>query len=260
MTAPLLGGATVLVTGAGGRLGRRLVGVLAGEAAIVVAADLDRAAAEAAAAASPGAVAVELDVTDEDGVERAIDAAEAEVGEITALVNCHGFVPSATLLEMDAAVWDRVFAVNVRGTMLMTRAMARRWVARGVRGAVVNLSSIAARSARPGASHYCSSKAAVSMMTEAFAGELGPHGIRVNAVAPGLVMDEVHEEPAPGLHPYAAAMLEATPLGRTGSPDEIADAIAFLLSERSIYTTGAVLDITGGLHCGRTCAPLSGDM
>ena len=179
---------------------------------------------------------------------------------MTALVNCHGFVPNSPLLEMDVGVWDHVFAVNVRGTMLTTRACARRWVERGVHGAVVNLSSVAARSARPGGSHYCSSKAAVSMMTEVFAAELGPHGIRVNAVAPGLVLDEVHDKASAALPPYAVAMLEATPLGRTGSPDEIADAIAFLLSDRSPYTTGAVLDISGGVHCGRTHMPFSGDM
>jgi NAD(P)-dependent dehydrogenase (short-subunit alcohol dehydrogenase family) len=257
----LLEGSTVLVTGGGGRLGRRIVSSLADQGAVVAAADLDEAAAKrAAAAAGISAVAVEIDVTDEDSVERAIAAAEAEAGEVTALVNCHGFVPNSPLLDMDAGVWDQVFAVNVRGTMLTTRACARRWVDRGVQGAVVNLSSLAARSARPGGSHYCSSKAAVNMMTEVFAAELGPHGIRINAVAPGLVLDEVYDEPSARLAPYAVAMLEATPLGRTGSPDEIADAIVFLLSDRSPYTTGAILDITGGVHCGRTHMPFSGDM
>lgn len=264
MTARSLDGRTVLVSGAGGRLGRRIVSVLAHEGAVVVAADLDRAAAVAAAEAvapvGAGVVAVELDAADEASVERAVAAAEAEAGPLTGLVNCHGFVPNRPLLDMVVDEWDRVFAVNVRGTMLTTRACARRWVERGIAGAVVNLSSVAARSARVGGSHYCSSKAAVSMLTEVFAVELGPHGIRVNAVAPGLVMDEVYDESSRDLPAYPAAMLEATPLRRTGSPDEIADAIAFLLSDRSAYTTGAVLDITGGVHCGRTHMPPSGDM
>lgn len=254
----------MLVTGAGGRLGRRIASTLAQEGAAVAAADIDEAtastSADAVTAAGGRAVSVQVDVTDEGSVARAVDAAEAGIGRLTALVNCHGCVPNRPLLDMVVDEWDKAFAVNVRGTMLMTRECARRWVDRGVPGAVINLSSLAARSARPGGSHYCSSKAAVSMMTEAFAAELGPHGIRVNAVAPGVVLDEVYDEATPELHPYAAAMLEATPLGRTGSPDEIADAIAFLLSERSIYTTGAILDITGGLHCGRTHVPLSGDM
>jgi len=98
------------------------------------------------------------------------------------------------------------------------------------------------------------------MLTQVFAAELGPHGIRVNAVAPGLVLDTIVDAPTPDLPPYVTAMLEATPLGRTGSADEIAEAVAFLASDRSPYTTGAILEVTGGVHCGRTHMPLSGGM
>jgi NAD(P)-dependent dehydrogenase (short-subunit alcohol dehydrogenase family) len=257
----LLGGRTALVTGGGGRLGRRIASVFAREGAAVAVADLDLAAARGAADAVAGrAAALAVDVSDEASVEHAVAAAEGELGALDCLVNCHGYVPNQELLEMDVAEWDRVFAVNVRGTMLTTRCLARRWVSRGVPGSVVNLSSVAARSARRGASHYCSSKAAVEMLTQALALELGEHGIRVNAVAPGLVLDDVVEQPAPGLNSYVAAMLESTPLGRTGSPDEIAEAAAYLASDRSRYTTGAVLEVTGGVHCGRTHMPLSGTM
>jgi NAD(P)-dependent dehydrogenase (short-subunit alcohol dehydrogenase family) len=264
MTLGLLEARTVLVTGAGGRLGGRIALTLAHEGAAVVVADMNEAAAAAVATAvtSKGgtAVAVEMDVSDEQSIERGIAVGEAGTGEVDALVNCHGFVPNRPLLDMIVDEWDRTFAVNVRGTMLTTRACARQWVRRGTRGAVVNLSSIAAVSARAGGSHYCSSKAAVTMLTKVSATELGPFGIRVNAVAPGLVLDDVVDEPAADLPPYVAAMLEATPLGRTGSADEIADAVAFLLSERSRYTTGAVVDVTGGVHCGRTHMPLSGEL
>jgi NAD(P)-dependent dehydrogenase (short-subunit alcohol dehydrogenase family) len=249
----LLQGRTVLVTGAAGRLGRRLVVGLIAEGAAVAQVDLEVTAAD-------GVAAFAADISVEADVERAVAAAEASIGELDGLVNCAGFVPNRPLLEMDVDEWDRVFAVNVRGTMLTTKACARRWIERGTGGAIVNLSSIAATSARAGGSHYCSSKAAVSMLTKVSAAELGPHGIRVNAVAPGLVVDEVITEAQPETNRYVAAMLAATPLGRTGSPDEVADTVAFLLSERSRYTTGAIVEVTGGAHVGRTHMPLSGEM
>jgi NAD(P)-dependent dehydrogenase (short-subunit alcohol dehydrogenase family) len=248
-----LAGRIVLVTGGAGRLGRRIAAVLAREGAAVAVGDLDRAAAAAVGAA---AVAVGLDVTDEASVERAVEAVAAELGVPVGVVNAAGYVPSGAARDLDLADGDRAFAVNVRGTLLPSRVLARRWSAAGTAGAIVNLSSVAATSARRGSSHYCASKAAVDMLTHVLAIELGGSGIRVNAVAPGLVLDEVLTAPD-GAHPYVAAMLDATPLGRTGDPDEVADAVAFLLSERSAYTTGAILEVTGGVHVGRTHMPPS---
>jgi NAD(P)-dependent dehydrogenase (short-subunit alcohol dehydrogenase family) len=156
------------------------------------------------------------------------------------------------VLDVTVEEWDRVFAVNVRGTMLCCQAVARQMVARGARGAIVNVSSGASTSARAGAAHYCGSKAAVNMLTEVLATELGPHGIRVNAVAPGLVLDDVVTKGDRVGHPYVRDMLAATPLGRTGSPEDIASAVTFLASDRSAWITGEVLYVTGGTHCGRT--------
>jgi NAD(P)-dependent dehydrogenase (short-subunit alcohol dehydrogenase family) len=99
---------------------------------------------------------------------------------------------------------------------------------------------------------YCGSKAALEMLTEVLALELGPAGIRVNAVAPGLVMDEVVRGGAAGLPAYHTEMLRGTPLGRTGAAGEIAEAVVFLASDRSSWTTGSVLPVTGGSHCGRS--------
>lgn len=260
----LLAGRIALITGAGGRIGRTTAEVMAREGAAVVATDLDAGAVERTAElvrlGGGRSSHLSVDVANPDDVDRVTAAAELAFGLPDILVNCAGIFPNRPVLEMDLAEWDRVFAINVRGTMLLSRALAARWVSEGTRGAIVNLSSIAAFSGRPGASHYASSKAAVNMLTQVMASELGRHGIRVNAVAPGLIVDRVVEARDPDLMEYVNLSLEATPLGRTGSPSDIAEAIAFLASERSGWTTGAVLEVTGGAHCGRTQMPFSGGL
>lgn len=259
--AGLVQGRRALVTGAAGRIGSSTARALVREGASVIAVELDQWRADAITkelTESGGqALGLAADVGDPASAEKLVEASEAGLGLPEILVNCAGIFPNRPLLEMDLMEWDHVFAVNVRGMMLVGRALAARWVERGVKGAIVNLSSIAATSARAGASHYASSKAAVNMLTEVMAIELGPHGIRVNAIAPGLIIDRVVERREPGLMEYVNLSLEATPLGRTGSPDDIAEAIVFLVSDRSAWTTGAVLDVTGGAHCGRTQMPFS---
>lgn len=261
----LLEGRTVFLTGGAGRLGRAIARCCLREGARVIVSDLDLAQARAAAEAldAPGrTAAIAGDVSQKDDVARMIDDAEGALGLPDILINAHGIFPNIPVLEVEVEDWDRIFAVNVRGTMLPVQCLARRWIEAGVKGAIVNLSSGAATSARAGGAGYNGSKAAVSMMTEVMAIEFGPHGIRVNAVAPGLVMDEVWtKDTATDLHPYAELMLRGTPLGRTGHPDDIAEAVVFLASEKaSPWTTGSILTISGGSHCGRTHMPLSRNM
>ena len=136
------------------------------------------------------------------------------------------------------------------------RAVGRQMVARGACGAIVNLSSGAATSARLGAAGYSGSKAAIDMLTQALAIELGPHGIRVNAVAPGLVTDAALRADDPGLSPYMRMMLDMTPLGRTGAPADIAEVVAFMASERNAWMTGTIVEVSGGSHTGRPHVPL----
>lgn len=260
----LLQGRNALITGGAGRLGRAIAAAMQREGAGVALSDRDPAALHEALGslrASPAkACAVVADVTRADEVAGMMGAAEAQLGPVDILVAGAGIFPNRPLLDMELDEWDRVFDVNVRGAMLCCQAAARAWVARGTPGAIVTLSSGASRSARPGGSHYCASKAAVNMMTQVWAAELGRHGIRVNAVLPGLVMDEVVREQGPDRHPYINAMLAATPLGRTGDPADVAEAVVFLASERSSWTTGATLDVGGGTNCGRTQAPLTRDL
>lgn len=260
----LLDGRRALVTGGAGRLGTVIAATLLREGASVAIADVQLALLERARerlrqesrdssdAHITRLVAALGDMSSADEVARVVDEAEAQLGPLDTLVTCAAVYPNTPVIDMTAAAWDRVFEVNVRGVMLVSRALARRWIERGTPGAMVHLSSGAARSARRGAAAYCASKAALEMVVEVLALELGPHGIRVNAVAPGLVMDDVISAESPDRHAYYNLQLRATPLGRTGAPADIAEAVAFLASDRSSWTTGATLDVTGGSHCGRS--------
>lgn len=261
----LLEGKIAFITGGGGRLGRAIARCCLREGASVVIADLNLAGARAVAAdlGAPGrTAAVAGDISSKADVARMVEEAASALGLPDVLINAHGIFPNIPILEVEVEDWDRIFAINVRGTMLPVQALARRWIDGGIKGAIVNISSGAATSARAGGAGYNGSKAAVSMMTEVMAIEFGPHDIRVNAVAPGLVMDEVWtKESASDLHPYAGLMVQGTPLGRTGHPDDIAEAVVFLASDKaSPWTTGSILKVTGGSHCGRTHMPLSRNM
>ena len=192
MTSGLLDGETVLVTGAGGRLGQEIVAVLSREGAAVASTDLTAEAAESGARRAVGQVcAVAGDVSEQADVARVVSYAEDRLGPLTGLVNAHGIYPNTAVTNVEVEEWDRVFAVNTRGTMLTCRALARLWTERGAGGCIVNLSSGAANSVRRGGAHYSGSKAAVNSLTFALAMELGHLGIRVNSVEPGLVLDEV---------------------------------------------------------------------
>lgn len=250
----LLPGRNALITGGAGRLGRATAAAVIAEGGRAVLADRDRPAAERVAAElGHGTTVVHGDVSEEADVARMFQ----EAGAVDIVVNAHGIFPNLPILEMTVADWDKVFAVNVRGSMLTCREAARRWTADGTKGALINISSGASRSARAGSSHYAGSKAAVNMLTEVLAIELGPHGIRVNAVLPGLILDDVVTAENVDRHPYVNLMLKGTPLGRTGHPDDVAQAVVFLASDKAPWITGAMLEVTGGSHCGRTHMPFT---
>jgi NAD(P)-dependent dehydrogenase (short-subunit alcohol dehydrogenase family) len=248
---------TALVTGAG-RLGQATAAAVIREGGHVILTDRDKAAlVQAAASLKEKTGAVIATVVCDLSLEADVDNMFEEIGAFDTLVNAHGIFPNRPLLEMTVEEWDRVFAINVRGSMLTCRGAARCWTTGDVKGAIVNISSGASRSARPGSSHYAGSKAAVNMLTEVLATELGPYGIRVNAVLPGLILDDVVTEESADRHPYINMMLKSTPLGRTGHADDVAEAVVFLASNRAPWITGAMLEVTGGSHCGRSHMPFT---
>jgi NAD(P)-dependent dehydrogenase (short-subunit alcohol dehydrogenase family) len=252
----------VLVTGGGGRIGRAICRQFAAAGAKVACCDIDaeRASSTAAVIREVGdtAVAVPGDVSVEHEAEAVVADTTRTLGSIDVLVNCAGIFPNCPVVEMDVAEWDRVFAVNVRGPMLLSRAVARQMLSRGAQGSIINITSPAGESARTGGSHYCGSKAALNMLTHTMAIELGPMGIRVNAVSPGLVLDSVMSVENPPGDEYPRAILKGIPAGRTARSDEIANAVLFLAdSDRASYVNGAILNVTGGAHPGRPHLPPS---
>ncbi len=250
-------GRRVLVTGAGAGIGREVAAAFVREGAWVAAVDLVGARAEEAAGAAGGpgrAFGIAGDVRTPRGAEGIVAEALDRLGRIEVLVNNAGVYPNCPVLEMPDDQWDTVIETNLRGTFLMSRAVARQMVAGGIEGHIVSIASGAYRSARRGASHYCASKAAVVMFSKVLAQELAEHRIHVNVVSPGLIDVGRRGDVTPA---YRETLLTNIPWGRMGRPAEVADAVLFLSSRRAAYVTGAVLDVDGGAGTGRYFLPYS---
>ena len=199
-------------------------------------------------AAGGTAIAVQADVGDEAQVTAMFEKVDARLGRLTALVNNAGVVDvKARVDEMSVARLERMFRINVVGSFVCAREAVRRMSTKhgGAGGAIVNVSSVAARVGGPGEYvDYAASKGAIDSFTLGLAKEVADEGIRVNAVRPGLVDTDLH---ASGGQPERAHRLApVVPMRRIGVPDEIAGAIVWLLSAEASYTTGALLDVSGG--------------
>jgi NAD(P)-dependent dehydrogenase (short-subunit alcohol dehydrogenase family) len=245
----------VLVTGAASGIGAGVCELFAAaENAQITAVDVRARALSELAARLPGDVGeIVADLADAGAAEGLVERAWRDRGPVDVVVNAAGIYPATPFLEMTADQWDRVQDVNVRAPMLITAAFGRACAASGRIGSVVNIASGAALRARPGAAHYCTSKAALEMLTKASAVELGPLGVRVNAVSPGFVT--VDSAANPVTEEYADAV-SANPLGRRGLPLDIARAVRWLVDGEAEWVTGAVLRVDGGASAGTTALPL----
>lgn len=236
-----------LVTGGADGIGWATAERLAREHAHVVILDrADEAARRRAAQLGAGHRGLACDVSDEGSVAHAIARVLEAYGRIDVLVNNAGIGDQAApTLEQDAAAFDKVLAVHVRGTFLVSREAARSMVARGS-GAIVNVASIAGEAGIPGRNAYGAAKAGIGAMTRSMACEWARKGVRVNAVAPGYVRTALVDQLVAAGALDAAGIEARTPLGRMAAPAEIAEVIAFLASPRASFITGTTIHADGG--------------
>jgi NAD(P)-dependent dehydrogenase (short-subunit alcohol dehydrogenase family) len=243
-----LSGRRAIVTGAGAGLGRATARMFAGAGAHVLCVDRDAAAAGETAAAIGGCFAA-IDVADRTAVGNALTSFAA--GGVDVLANIAGVASSGERVEeMDTARFDAIFAVNFKGTLNCIQAVLPSMVA-AQRGVIINMVSSAIDLAIPTNASYSISKAAVVMLTKVLANEVGGDGIRVNAVAPGFVPTELSMEAAGPAAADRAGYIErwskSAPLGRVGTPDDIAHQFLYLASDTASFVTGQILRANGGM-------------
>ena len=243
-----LTGKSALVTGGSRGIGRAIVLRLARQGADVAFSYKGNEAAATATAAEVAALGrralpVQADVRDPDDAERLVKATLEAFGKVDILVNNAGITRDDLIMRMSIDAWKEVLETNLFGAFYATKAVTRPMLkARG--GRIVNITSVSGQAGQMGQANYSSAKAGLIGLTKASARELASRGITVNAVAPGFVLTELTQDLPEALQ---AQITERTPLGRFGTPEEIADAVAFLASDEAGYITGQVLAVDGGL-------------
>ncbi len=248
MSGGRLEGKVVLVTGASKGIGADIAREAALQGAgVVINYNTDSAGAERVRSDIVGAggraIIFRADVSHRDQVEAMVDAGTEAFGRIDVLVNNAGIAIWKPFMEIDEESWDRTIDVNLKAVFLCSQAVCRRLIARKLPGSIVNISSIAAHGALDCLVPYCASKGGMTLITRAMAVELAPHGIRVNAVAPGTIDIERNRATDPR---YPDDWVPYIPLGRVGSTREIARPVLFLASDEASYVTGQVIWVDGG--------------
>jgi 3-oxoacyl-[acyl-carrier protein] reductase len=241
----LLTGQVAVVTGASQGLGFAIASRFVAEGAQVVLSDLDIASTQLAARRLGGddaTLATRCDVTVASEVRVLVASAVQRFGRLDILVNNAGITRDATMRKMTEEDFDQVIAVHLKGTWNGTRAAAE-IMRENSRGAIVNMSSLSGKVGNPGQTNYSAAKAGIVGLTKAAAKELGRHGVRVNAISPGLIRTPMTESLPQHIWDQKVADI---PIGRAGEPDEVANVALFLASSLSSYVTGAVIEVGGG--------------
>ncbi|WP_374677441.1 3-oxoacyl-ACP reductase FabG [Piscinibacter sp.] len=239
-------GQIALVTGASRGIGRAIAAALAAQGMKVIGTATTEAGAAAIgeALAARGGSGLKLDVTDAAALDAAIDAIVKQHGGLHVLVNNAGITRDTLAMRMKDEDWDAVLDTNLKAVFRASRAAIRPMMKQRY-GRIVNITSVVGASGNPGQANYAAAKAGVAGMTRALARELGSRGITVNCVAPGFIAtDMTHSLP----EAQKAALLASIPLGRLGSAEEIAHAVAFLASPGAGYVTGTELHVNGGMY------------
>ena len=250
-----LDGKAALITGAARGIGRAFAEAYVREGARVAVADIDIARARATATEiGPAAIAVEMDVTRQDSIDRAVAGTIDALGRIDILINNAALFTAAPIVEIERADYQRVFDINVGGTLFTLQAVARHMVARGGGGRIINMASQAGRRGEALVAVYCATKAAVISLTQSAGLDLIRHGINVNAIAPGVVDGEhwdgvdaffaKYEGKAPGQKKKEVG--DAVPYGRMGRPEDLTGMAIFLASDEADYIVAQTFNVDGG--------------
>ncbi|MGA2873073.1 MAG: SDR family oxidoreductase [Candidatus Dormibacteria bacterium] len=253
-------GQVVVVTGAARGVGRSIVGAFVDAGARVVAADRDaEGLGETCLPHGDAVVAVIADISTAAGAEAIVSTAPKHFGRLDICVNNAAVAPHASLLEERVEVWDTVYAVNCRGTFLMTQAAGRIMVEQGQGGRIINFTSGVSSRGSAGAAAYASSRAATESFTRVAAIELSPYNILVNCVSPGLIDTQPKPLP-PDMARSLGSRIPALPLARAGLPEEVANVVLWLASDASSYVSGSIYEVDGASGAGsRPTGPIVDD-